>query len=157
MVLLNPWVRSEQSLATTHVKHYYGQRLLEPQFWAKLARGGIDVTGALRDFAGSVAAATRRNSAHGAHEAGFQDRMATALGDFSGPVLLILSGQDYTAKEFLEYAASNARWRGLIARQNIERADVAKADHTFSTCAWRGEVEALTIDWLQRSFSVGTK
>jgi len=155
MVLVNPWVRSEQSLATTHVKHYYGQRLFEREFWAKLARGGIDVAGALRELAGNVVAATRSNAVERQQETTFQDSMAAALSDFAGPVLLILSGQDYTAKEFLEYAGADSRWRGLIARENVERADLAKADHTFSTAAWRNEVEALTIDWLQRSFGAG--
>jgi exosortase A-associated hydrolase 1 len=34
MVLLNPWVRSEAVMAKTHIKHYYGQRLLEKEFWS---------------------------------------------------------------------------------------------------------------------------
>jgi exosortase A-associated hydrolase 1 len=153
MILLNPWIRSEQSLASAHIKHYYGKRLLEQQFWAKLTRGGIDIAEALRDFARTAIAARRsRGSIESDVEVGFQDRMARGLGDFAGPVLIILSGQDFTAKEFLEYVASNSRWRGLIARENVERADLAKADHTFSTAAWRQEVEALTLDWLKRCF-----
>ena len=34
--LLNPWVRSDATIAKTYLKHYYGQRLLEKEFWAKL-------------------------------------------------------------------------------------------------------------------------
>ena len=36
LCLLNPWVRSEASLARTHVKHYYLQRLMQREFWLKL-------------------------------------------------------------------------------------------------------------------------
>jgi exosortase A-associated hydrolase 1 len=41
LCLLNPWVRSETSLAQTHVKHYYRQRLMEKAFWAKLFTGQV--------------------------------------------------------------------------------------------------------------------
>jgi hypothetical protein len=78
--------------------------------------------------------------------------MAAALADFGGPVLMILSGQDYTAKEFLEYAQTDWRWKGVMLRQNLERADLDSADHTFSTAAWRQQVETLTLAWLKRCF-----
>ena len=158
MVLLNPWIRSEQSLASTHVKHYYSKRVFERQFWAKLARGGIDVRGAVQGFLSALHTATRgsEGSATG-REASFQDRMATALAGFAGPVLIILSGQDYTAKEFIEYAESSPRWNGLIGRKNVYRVDLPKADHTFSTAAWRHEVERLTADWLARVFPADVK
>jgi exosortase A-associated hydrolase 1 len=153
MVLLNPWVRSEQSLAATHVKHYYSKRLLKREFWVKLANGGVNIGKALRDFCETLATARRvQTDGPQAPDASFQDGMASAVVEFSAPILLILSGQDYTAKEFLEYAASNTRWRGLLTRNNIERADVQRADHTFSTAAWRSAVEELTTDWIVRHF-----
>ena len=51
MALLNPWVRSEATLAKAHVKHYYVQRLLSKEFWAKLVSGGLAPIEALRTFA----------------------------------------------------------------------------------------------------------
>src|SRR5688572_8417307 len=33
LVLLNPWVRTAESEARTYLRHYYGQRLLAPDFW----------------------------------------------------------------------------------------------------------------------------
>ena len=157
MILLNPWIRSAQSIATTHVKHYYVQRLLDRQFWAKLASGGVNVTSALRELIAKLFTMSRHQQPAGERDLGFQDRMAAALAEFGGPVLLILSGRDYTAKEFLEYAGSNRQWKGLITRDNVARADLAKADHTFSTSAWRREVEALTLDWLNRSVCIDAK
>src|SRR5450830_88571 len=41
LCLLNPWVRSEASLARTQVKHYYMQRLMQKEFWIKLFRGRV--------------------------------------------------------------------------------------------------------------------
>ncbi|MBP8214935.1 MAG: hypothetical protein KAX66_05665, partial [Propionivibrio sp.] len=64
----------------------------------------------------------------------------------SGNVLLILSGQDYTAKEFLEYAASHPEWSPLLAA--AARVDLVEADHTFSSTELRTAVEDASIEWL---------
>lgn len=153
MVLLNPWVRSENSIARTRVKHYYGRRFLQKEFWAKLAGGRVDVGEAIREVIGSLMAARRRQSAPAPESVStFQDLMANGLGTFDGPVLLILSGRDLTAKEFLEYAMSNPLWTGLLDRPELVRHDIDDADHTFSSNRWRREVETLTVNWLRRSF-----
>ena len=149
MALLNPWVRSEATLAKAHVKHYYLQRLLSKEFWAKLVSGGVAPIEALRTFAGNFVRAFSRPQG-GSNRAGqsFQDRMAAGLREFPGPVLLILSGEDLTAKEFLEYAQSGPGWQGLLARSGLERCDLPGADHTFSNAGAAGEVEARTLSWL---------
>lgn len=41
MVLVNPWVRSEATLARTHLKHYYLKRLGQRDFWSKLFSGKV--------------------------------------------------------------------------------------------------------------------
>ena len=147
MVLLNPWVRSDATLARTQVKHYYGQRLLQREFWIKLLRGGVGVGGALRELAGKLrlSAGRARVAAPGSI---FQARMAHALRGYSGRVLLILSGADFTAMEFVEYAGADPAWSGLLQRANLRRIDIPAADHTFSTAAWRAEVEEATLAWL---------
>ena len=155
LVLLNPWVRSEQSLARTHVKHYYGQRLLEPDFWSKLLRGQLNVGHSLAEFARSLSSARSHGGSRAADASTYQERMAAGLATFPGPVLLILSGRDLTAKEFLDHVRSDASWRGLIERDNLESRDLPEADHTFSTAQWRERVESLTLDWIRRSFGAG--
>jgi hypothetical protein len=74
--------------------------------------------------------------------------MAAGLRQFPGRVLLILSGQDYTAKEFLEFAGLNTAWSGLIEAPGMHRVDVEDADHTFSAAAQRSAVENETLAWL---------
>lgn len=147
IVLINPWVRSDATLARTQVKHYYGQRLLQAEFWIKLLRGGVGVGGALRELAGKLrlSAGRARVAAPGSI---FQARMADALRRYDGRVLLILSGADFTAKEFVEYAGADAAWSGLLQRANLRRLDIPAADHTFSTAAWRSQVEEATLAWL---------
>ena len=148
LCLANPWVRSEASLARTHVKHYYRERLRQKAFWLKLLRGD----GMLRAAAGlwrNLLAMTGRGQ--DTPDGGllmFQARMARSWSTFPGRILLLLSGQDFTAKEFLEYAAREPAWAGLLQRATVTRQDFPDADHTFSNRQWRGEVEAATVRWL---------
>lgn len=146
LCLLNPWVRSEATLARTQVKHYYGQRLLQKAFWAKLLSGQLNIFNAISELLRKL----RQTSAQPGQTLGFQERMARGLMIFSGKVQLILSGDDYTAKEFLEYAAISPEWRGILDRPDLTRCDIPGADHTFSSQEWCKTVENACIDWLKR-------
>ena len=148
LVLLNPWVRSEASLAQTHIKHYYGQRLLQRAFWVKLLSGKMQIVRSLRGLLGNAMLA--RGTGSPRQSRSFQDLMAEGWRQFDGEVLLILSGQDYTAKEFLEYVASDAAWSGVLDSRKLSRVDVADADHTFSSEELRSRVENETLKWLAK-------
>ena len=150
LALLNPWVRSEASLAQTHIKHYYGQRLLQREFWVKLLSGKMRLLESARGLLSNALKARESGVGTKSDSRSFQDRMADGLRHFPGKVLLILSGQDYTAKEFLEYAGANATWSGLLTAGGIRRVDVPNADHTFSSLAQRSSVENATLDWLRK-------
>lgn len=151
LCLANPWVRSEASLARTHVKHYYLQRLASGEFWRKLLRGGLSA-GAVAELAGklwasAVPAGGRRSPAAALP---YQERMARAWATFPGPILLLLSGRDYTAKEFIDSAAAHPAWRDNLARPTVTRLDLAEADHTFSSTPARRQAEEATVAWLSR-------
>ena len=149
LCLLNPWVRSEASLAKTQVKHYYGQRLLQKEFWVKLLSGRLNIASAIAELLRKVGqAATKANPRQ---HLTFQDRMARSLREFPGKVQLILSGDDYTAKEFLEFTATAENWRGLLERPGLTRIDIEGADHTFSSQEWRKTVENHCLDWLKQN------
>lgn len=158
---LNPWVRSDASLATTQLKHYYTQRLLAPEFWAKLLSGKVAM-GALREFLQKARVATDRGreltAAEPAAPSGgnFQQRMARGWQRLGGRIVLILSGNDYTAKEFSEHAAADKTWRGLLAQRSLQRHELPEADHTLSSEPSRLAVERLTIDWL-KTYSVSAE
>jgi uncharacterized protein len=147
LCLLNPWVRSATSLAKTQIKHYYGQRLLQRAFWTKLLSGGVNI-----GRAGSELLRKLGQASSGTEQPlGFQARMARGWKNFDGPILLILSGDDYTAKEFLEYTAGSENWRGLIEHHAVTRLDLPGADHTFSSQEWRKTVENACLDWLKQN------
>ena len=162
LCLLNPWVRSEASLARTQVKHYYTQRLLQREFWVKLMRGGVALK-ALASLASNVRVAllgaqSSSKNALAANPSGrtatpYQARMAQAWNAFGGSICLILSGDDYTAKEFLEYLGREETWRRALNHPRLERQDLPNADHTFSERSDRLHVESLTNGWLSASFT----
>ena len=147
LALVNPWVRSAATQARTRVKHYYLKRLWQKEFWRKLFAGNVAGLQAARELAGSVAGAVRQDQ-RGDNAASWRDAMAQALDEYPGDLLLILSGRDYTAREFLEWMQSVARLRHLGTRARLTRRDLPEADHTFSAAVWRAEVERATLAWL---------
>ena len=167
LCLLNPWVRSDASLARTQVKHYYIQRLQQREFWLKLVRGGV-ATQALQGLWHNLLTAFGGSGNSGSSSAGagakgsppfkaspgpFQQRMAMAWHPFPGHILLILSGDDYTAKEFQEFASTDPAWKNYAAHAHLTRHDVPGVDHTFSGATSRQLVEILTMNWiLERQF-----
>jgi exosortase A-associated hydrolase 1 len=148
LCLLNPWVRSEASLARTHVKHYYAQRLREPAFWKKLFSGQV-AGRALRELGSNLRAARRAVPVDAESKPGYQARMAAALAHFDGATLLVLSGNDYTAREFDEYVSRSTDWQGLLGMPRVSRQDMPGADHTFSTAEHRETINATTLRWLR--------
>ncbi len=150
VVLLNPWVRSEASLAQTHIKHYYGQRLMQPEFWRKLLSGKLQVFASIRELLLNAAKARGGQATENERVASFQSRMAAGLREFSRQTLFILSGQDYTAREFIDYASADKAWEATLGSPNVSRCDITDADHTFSSAALRARVEDETLAWLDR-------
>lgn len=153
LCLLNPWVRSEASLAKTQVKHYYIQRLRQKEFWRKLLNGKVAwaaLTGLVRSIRLALSTSTLPSSAA---QLPFQSRMALAWNAFSGPVLLLLSGDDYTAKEFIEQVGASSAWTGALLKNRLIQHTVPEADHTFSEIRFNSVVEKCTLDFLGKLVS----
>ena len=147
LCLLNPWVRSEVSLARTQVKHYYTQRLLQKEFWIKLMSGKVAL-GALSGFVQKLRLSTSGTSRQTTVQQAFQQRMAGAWQSFSGRLLLLLSGEDYTAKEFLQHAGEDPAWKNALANPHMVRHNLPFADHTFSDERSNAMVQKLSLTWL---------
>ena len=80
----------------------------------------------------------------------FQDRMAVAWKAFDGPILLLLSGDDYTAKEFMEHASSSQTWSGALQKSKLIQHLEAGADHTMSQMRFNSVIENCTLDLLSQ-------
>jgi len=144
MVLLNPWVRSEATLASARVRSYYGNRLLNPEFWRKLLKGRVNPLQSLGEYFSNLRAMGNGNAV----AAGFVETMLKGLSSFSHPVKIILSSEDLTADEFRVLCERDARWKTACRASNVQIAHVSGADHTFSHRQWRDEVANLTVGCL---------
>jgi len=153
VALVNPWVRSETTQARTRVKHYYAKRLLQAQFWKKLVSGQVaaaavgELLRALRIAFGSSFSFPATPQVP---ERSLEQRMAEGLTGFEGETLVVLSGNDYTAKEFLETVQLDQLWQAQLARPKVSRIDIVDADHTFSQARAQELMEAATVSWLGR-------
>ncbi|MEH0165820.1 hydrolase 1, exosortase A system-associated [Roseateles microcysteis] len=152
LVLLNPWVRSVLSQARTQVKHYYLQRLRQREFWAKLL-GGRVALGAFGELLAALKRAFRSGNRTGAmaeSDLSYQAQMAAAWLAFPGRILLLLSGEDFTAKEFLDHAMQDPAWAQALQRPGLDRQDCPGMDHTFSGAGGKALASGHTRAWLER-------
>lgn len=158
LALINPWVRSEATQARTRVKHYYLQRFVQKEFWKKLLSGGVGIR-SLVDLGTSLKAAAAsvlpKTSVAPVAALSLEQRMGQGWQSFAGPILLVLSGMDYTAKEFLETVQMDRQWQTNLAMSNVTRVDVEDADHTFSLPGTQAIAEGATLDWLRRQAGGG--
>lgn len=159
LVLLNPWVRTEEGAARATIKHYYKDRLFDAALWKKIGSGQFDVKNSVRSLWGNVgkafgpkadaSAGDGANASAPDQAATLPERMQGALARFGGRVLVVLSGADLTAQEFAGLSNRNGNWQRLLASARFTHRQIDKADHTFSRRPWQDQVSGWTRDWLR--------
>jgi exosortase A-associated hydrolase 1 len=149
LALVNPWVRSSETYAATQVRHYYLARLFRGDTWRRALAGELRLIASLADALRSVRTMLRRRRPSIDTAWPFQARMAEGVLGYRRGVLVVLSGDDLTAREFADRAEREPAWRAALARDAIVRRELPEADHTFSRAAWRERVEQWTLDWVR--------
>ena len=157
LVLLNPWVRTEEGAARATIKHYYRDRLFDARLWKKVVSGRFDVKDSVRSLWTNVGkafgpVAPNEEAQTDAQPAPLPERMLAALDSFKGRALVVLSGADLTAQEFADLSSRPGAWQRLLDAPRFTRQRIDKADHTFSRRPWQDQVSNWTRDWL-RSWS----
>ena len=154
LVLLNPWVRTADGFAKATIKHYYRDRLFSPGLWKKVFSGQFDYAAATGSFVRLVRAASGsggkpKEAAATPGDAPLPERMLAGWGRFKGKVLLILSGNDLTAKEFTDVVNASGPWQRQLEAARVTQRALAPADHTFSRREWRDQVSNWTTEWVR--------
>jgi exosortase A-associated hydrolase 1 len=156
LVLLNPWVRTEAGIAKAYLKHYYLSRLFDVSLWSKVRSGKFSIKETLQSFLKLTASAlSMKKRKHpntpgsSLEPASLPDRMYYGLDNFQGRVLLILSGNDLTAKEFSGLVKTSKKWGILMKSDRITSQFLQGADHTFSRRVWREQVSSWIVSWLK--------
>jgi exosortase A-associated hydrolase 1 len=148
IVVANPWARTEAGQARTYLKHYYLRRLAAPEFWKKLFSGRLSLRRAAGGLAENMAATQRKSEDESESDIPYPDRMLEGLHRFAGPVLLILSSEDYTAREFEDYARRSKTGRKALKKNTLSLVRLPRTDHTFSGDEGRCRVAGETTRWL---------
>lgn len=164
LILLNPWIRSDASYAKTELRHYYATKILDGAFWRRLVSGNVDLRDATQSVIQRIRAATapttsspveRLDASIGAEttaaaidpNASLPERMAQGIAAFKGDILLVISGNDLTAKEFDDVTQTDGDWKKLLSHDRVTRRDLAESDHTFSRADWSQAVNRWTLEW----------
>lgn len=148
LILANPWVRTQTGEARTRLRHYYLRRLIDPAFWRKLLRGGVRLGDSARDLkrtAGALKAVPQR-------DVGLPAAMAQGLEGSGRRFVILLSEQDYVAREFEDACTRFPEWRSLMTSPACLGVPRIDGDHTFSQTAARLQVEAETVRALGQCF-----
>lgn len=148
LVLLNPWVRTEEGLARAYLKHYYARRVFSRSFWAGLMRGHLNLLASVRSLIDLGSRASGHRQDEGGSGGSLPERMAEGWKRFPGSILLILSGEDLTAAEFRDTAVTSKAWQGLLTETRVTQRVLPAANHTFSRREWRNQVADWTAEWL---------
>jgi exosortase A-associated hydrolase 1 len=158
LVLLNPWVFTEQGAAKTYIKHYYLQRIVSRDFWKKVFAFKFDIVSSLLSiaviFKKAMTSPVSDNNVTSPISKGVDlnlplpARMRECFKRFGKPVLLILSGRDLTADEFKQVVADDLEWQLLWNTPYVTKYDFADSDHTFSSAIWRDQVAEWTLQWI---------
>lgn len=157
MILLNPWVRSEQGEAKTIMKHYYLNRFKDPALWRKIFSLQFDFKDSLSSFADNAKKTLGKNQAaqnavvekQVSTEDNYIQHMLAGLQSFQHRILLVISGDDLTASEFLELVKSSRDWQNSIEKKVERTHTLPEANHTFSSEKWRSEVEQTSFEWVK--------
>jgi len=154
MILSNPYVHSVQGQAKAFLKHYYLRRLADPGFWKKLLSGRFNpfrAAGSMRDVAKAASGGEAAKPIAGMTIGPGEDppelpkKVMEGLQAYPGPLRLILSTADLTAREFLELFKGDVQKRkGTRSMEDVRY--VEGADHTFTHAGWKARVGALSIE-----------
>lgn len=144
---VNPWARWTGGQAAVRLRHYYVGRLVSQAFWRKLVSGALEWRSSVREIAEAIQNTARRATPTPAES--YLQRMRQGLVRFHGSVLVILSANDLTAREFERWLADPKLRAQLLHSTNIEVYPIDDADHTFSEREHRVALEDKTIAWIR--------
>jgi uncharacterized protein len=166
LILVNPWARSEQTLAKAYLKHYFARQLMDRNFWKKLVSGRVSILTSVGSFLKIAHAALRGSPKHHISDQPgdtvgnsatvekavaqpISERMIEGLESYSGETLIVLSSDDLTAQEFIEATATAPRWRKLFKSTSLHRLGIPGADHIFSEPEARELFVAEMVEWVK--------
>jgi exosortase A-associated hydrolase 1 len=153
MVLLNPWVHTGEYSPEVKLSHFYRPLFTDQDHWRRLFSGKIQLLPALKELVQDALALLGKLRPRGRpkhSQRHFIDEMLEGFQRFQYDVLLILSENDLTAKEFTTLVSSDKNWKSALHKPGVEVHTITGADHTFSQRSAQEQVSQMTIEWVGR-------
>ncbi|MDD5271585.1 MAG: hydrolase 1, exosortase A system-associated [Methylovulum sp.] len=157
LIMQNPWVSNQSTRARTYIKHYYLMRIMQKSFWQKLFKlqfNPITAISSLADLWRNAGFLKSVQQQIAIQEFGnlptYQEKMREGLAQFSGPLLLLMSGYSLIGKEFDELVSISTRWQAVLAGKALTRIAMPDADHTFSRSQDREKLINHALSWLNQ-------
>jgi uncharacterized protein len=158
--MVNPWVRTEAGQAKTYLKHYYWNRLRDPELWKKIRSGQFSIFRSIKAYFQLLIHAKRQPDQKTPSNGEKPDsdtlsslslpiRLTKSLKLFNGELYILTSGNDYIAQEFKDFTSNSQEWKSSGLDEKILFKDIEDADHTFSRPEWREALFHNTEQWIQ--------
>lgn len=147
VVLINPRAGNQHTRSVIRLREYYARRLLRRQFWSNLLSGRLHAGSSLKEFGKTLKLAVGNGLKRDSKPVSPLGNLSGSLARFRGKVLLILSANDFGAREFQLCARSDHQWQGLVDSHVTMRL-LPGADHTFTRKEWSNWVTNVTYDFL---------
>jgi hypothetical protein len=127
------------------MRYYYLRRLASSAFWRKFVAGALDIPASARHLRSTATAVARLGQSE---DAPFLKHMQAGLMGYRGPMLLLLSDNDLTAREFEQWISVHRVRRKVLEKRDVRVARIPDADHTFSQSVHCREAERAIVDWI---------
>ena len=149
IILINPWVYQDSTLAKTYLKYYYLQRLRQKDFWIKLFKLRVNLKHSISSVLHKYRSAFLNKAKTENKNQNFIEHMFLGLLHFDGKILTLLSEDDLTAKEFQLLLNENKMWYKELNHEKHKSMILNETDHTFSNRKSRQQVFENIYDWLK--------
>lgn len=147
LILANPWVRTQEGEAGAVLKHYYLRRFLQKSFWVKVCSGEFNVNKSAADLLNALR--RLRKPALPVSTETFIGRMLRGAKNARIPVLLLISSNDLTAKEFEAHCQTDG-WSAWRSSTLVNVIHLLGVDHTFSGRGSVDKVSSECVQWMAR-------
>lgn len=159
MIILNPWVRSEESHSKAVLSSYYRDRIFSLEVWKDLVKSPLKIVNAcisllrvtlkvLKSYFWNSKVDDAMNISVAEREDNLALAIFKGMTSFNGKICLIISKKDLTAEEFMQEFNKSGWLEDENNQSKTTVCHIEGADHTFSSADWRNQVEKLTMEFV---------
>lgn len=149
LILCNPYILTDASLARTTLDFYYKRRFFDKQFWHKLFTFKVNYLATMKslweNFSRGKFFSNKNTKNYQSDMKSLPDLVLDSFVQFNKPIKLILSADDVVAANFLnEIERFNSRNKD-VAHELVHQS-ISGADHTFSDPIAKKELFSMTYN-----------